>query len=190
MGDLSIMTKSLEERIALLEDEQAIRNRLHLYCRGVDRREPEILREIFWSDSQVEYGMFVGNGFDFADALCGWFDEGGVGNTSHLLGNVTIALDGDSALSEAYLHAHHRLTDANGKCYDSVFGCRYHDRFERRDGIWRISFRRLVFDWFRDFPDTGDWDIGAMGVSRANATIGSPQSDVWPELNEALRKIS
>jgi hypothetical protein len=181
------MTEALEARIALLEDEREIRNLLHLYCRGVDRREPELLRQVFWEDSQVEYGMYTGNGLDFANALCGWFDDGGVANTSHLLGNVTIALEGDRAFSEAYLHAHHRLTDAQGNYYDSVFGCRYHDLLERRAGVWRIAMRRLVFDWFRDFPDTGDWVTGSMGVNRGNATIGAPQADAWPELNAALR---
>jgi hypothetical protein len=183
------MTETIERRLALIEDERDIRNCLHLYCRGVDRRQPEILRELFWEDSKVEYGMFEGNGLDFANDLCGWFDAGGVHNTCHLLGNVIISLDGSQAFSEAYLHAHHRLTNASGEFYDSVFGCRYHDRFERRDGRWKIAFRRLVFDWFRDFPDTGDWEAGSMGVSRANATIGAPGGDVWPELNDMLRVI-
>jgi hypothetical protein len=180
------MTDTLEARIARIEDEREIRNCLHLYCRGVDRRQPEILRELFWEDSKVEYGMFEGNGLEFANVVSSWFEEGGVHNTSHLLGNVTIALDGDRAFSEAYLNAHHRLTNAEGDFYDSIFGCRYQDRFERRDGTWKIAFRRLVFDWFRDFQDTGDWDAGSMGVNRANATIGAPQSDVWPDLNEKM----
>jgi len=188
-GEFWNMINSLEARIGRIEDERDIRNCLHLYCRGVDRREPEILRQLFWEDSEVEYGMFAGNGLDFANALCGWFDDGGVHNTSHLLGNVTIALEGDHAFSEAYLHAHHRLTNAGGGYYDSIFGCRYQDRFERRGGTWKIAFRRLVFDWFRDFSDTGDWDVGSMGVNRENATIGGPHSDLWAEFNAALPGI-
>jgi hypothetical protein len=183
---MTTIDDELRQRIEALEAKDAIRSCLHLYCRGIDRRAPEIVRQVFWEDATVEYGMFAGTAVEFATSISSWFEAGGVGNTAHLLGNITIALDGSIAYTEAYLHAHHRLTNAKGTYYDSVFGGRYHDRFECRDGRWRIAFRRLVFDWFRDYPDTGDWDIGSMGVNRANATIGAPGLDVLPELNAAL----
>lgn len=183
---MNMIDGELRSRIEVLEAESAIRNCLHLYCRGIDRRVPEIVHQVFWDDATVEYGMFAGTALEFADSISGWFEAGGVGNTAHLIGNVTIALDGAIAYTEAYLHAHHRLTNADGVHHDSVFGGRYHDRFECRDGRWRIAFRRLVFDWFRDYPDTGDWDIGSMGVNRANATIGAPGTDNLPELNSVL----
>lgn len=173
-------------RLERLEAESAISAALHLYCRGIDRRDSAIVSNVFWPDAMVEYGMFTGSALEFANSIVGWFESGGVHNTSHLIGSVSISIDGELAFSEAYLHAHHRLTSADGKLYDSVIGGRYHDRFERRDGKWRIISRRLVFDWFREFPDTGDWDVGSMGVNRANATIGQPGLDPWPELNRAL----
>lgn len=176
----------LLQRIERLEAESAISAALHLYCRGIDRRDPAIVRSVFWPDATVEYGMFTGSATEFADSIAGWFEAGRVHNTSHLIGSVSISVEGEWAFSEAYLHAHHRLTNADGKLYDSVIGGRYHDRLQKRGGRWRITSRRLVFDWFREFADTGDWDVGSMGVNRANATIGQPGLDQWRELNEAL----
>jgi len=187
---MSMTDKALLLRLDRIESVEAIRARLHVYCRGVDRRDPDLIRAAFWPDAKVEYGMYTGNGHEFSNSICGTFAEGGVDNTAHLLGNVTIAVDGDTAHSEAYLHAHHRVRRPDGTYFDSIFGGRYHDRFERRNGIWRIIFRRLVFDWFRNFPDTGDWTVGEFGVSRATATIGGPGKDIWPELNAALASLT
>ncbi len=175
-------------RLAAMEAREAIRDRLHVYCRAIDRRDPSLLKQVYWPDAQVEYGMFKGAAYEFAELFTGWFEAGGVGNTAHLLANVTIALDGDTALCESYLHAHHRVRREDGGLFDSVFGGRYHDRFERRGGLWRMTFRRLVFDWFREYPDTGDWAVGSIGVTSANAVIGAPGEDIWPELIAALRR--
>ena len=42
-----------------------------------------------------------------------------------------------------------------GSDHDSVAGLRYVDRFERRDGEWRIAKRQIVIDWQRDDPVVG-----------------------------------
>lgn len=177
-------------RLDAVEARDAIRDRLHIYCRAIDRRDPSLLKQVYWPEAQVEYGMFKGSAYEFADLFSGWFEAGGVGNTAHLLANATIAVQGESALCESYLHAHHRVRREDGSLFDSVFGGRYHDCFERRHGVWRIGFRRLVFDWFREYPDTGDWTTGSLGVTSANAVIGAPGEDVWPELNAALRRTA
>jgi SnoaL-like domain len=181
----------MSETLDQLTARAAITQRLHLYCRGVDRRDPDLLTSSFWSDSKMEFGMFSGGGQEFAQSLCGWFEAGGVGLTSHMLGNVVIAVEGGIAFSECYLHAVHRLRRADGGEFDSAVGGRYQDRFERRDGVWRIAFRRLVFDWFREYPDTGDWTTGTMGVTAANAVLGAAGADKpWPEHEAALSRLA
>lgn len=181
------MSADLDRQIARAD----ITDRLHLYCRGVDRRDSALLRSIFWPDSKVEYGMFAGGGIEFSDALPGWFADGGVGVSTHMLGNILIALDGDVAFAESYLHASHRIRQETGVEFDAVFGGRYQDRFERRGGVWRIAFRRLVFDWFREYPDTGDWAVGSMGVNAANAVLGRIGADAgFGEHQAALARLS
>lgn len=180
----------LEERLRRIESVDAIRTRLHAYCRGIDRRQPDIVRASFWPEAEVEYGIFNGNGHAFADAICGSLAAGGCEATHHHLGNILIEVDGNAAISEAYLTAWHRLRRADGSAYDCVFGARYHDRLECREGVWRIAFRRLVYDWVRNYADTADWSVGALGVSSAVATIGDGKEDDWAELNVALRRMA
>jgi hypothetical protein len=176
------------ERLATIEAESAIRTRLTLYCRGIDRRDETILGTIFWPESQVEYGVFAGSGQEFATSICGWLTAGGVELTAHHLGNIAIAIDGAKATSESYLQAYHRVRRPNGSVFDSLIGGRYQDRLECRDGIWRIAFRRLVFDWFREFEGTGDWAIGSVGVTSEAATIGTAGPDCWADLNVAMQR--
>lgn len=185
-----VSNANLEQRLGAIESREAIRARLLAYCRGIDRRDTDLVLATFWPDSQVEYGIFNGGGEEFARSICGWLGDSGCDRTSHQLGNISIAVTGDSAISESYLTAYHRIRGEGGVLFDCIIGARYHDRFERREGMWRISFRRLVYDWFRTFPDSGSWDVGAMGVTSGIATIGAASLDVWPELNEAMRGVT
>lgn len=177
-------------RLAAIEADAAIRARLTLYCRGIDRRDEALLAEIFWPDSQVEYGVFAGSGQEFATSICGWLTAGGVELTAHLLGNITVSIEGATAIGESYLQAYHRIRRPDGTVFDSLIGGRYQDRFECRDGLWRIVFRRLVFDWFREFPGTGDWAEGSVGVTSAAAVIGTAGPDGWAEINAAMQRAA
>ena len=47
--------------------------------------------------------------------------------------------------------------DPNGIAEMEVGG-RYLDRFEKRDGEWRIARRRYVLDWSRNGASTAQWD--------------------------------
>jgi hypothetical protein len=89
-----------------------------------------------------------------------------VRETHHLMGNSVIELDGDTARVETYCIAHHRShpTPASNQAMigthnlspeqlnqemELVIGIRYLDVVERRDGVWKIKERSLVFDWSR-----------------------------------------
>lgn len=180
----------LEARLQHMEAIEAIRARLHAYCRGIDRRQPDIVKASFWPEAEVEYGIFNGKGHAFAELICQSLAAGGCEATHHQLGNILIEIDADTAVSEAYLTAWHRLRRADGSAHDCVFGARYHDRLECRDGVWRIAFRRLVYDWVRNYADTADWTAGALGVTSAVATIGEGREDDWAALNDALRRVA
>ena len=84
--------------------------------------------------------------------------------THHQLGPVSIELAGDVAFVETYFTSHHRFGEApppGGRAHeDRVAGGRYVDRFERRDGAWRIAERIGVMDFLRYDPpsDRGFWD--------------------------------
>ena len=45
----------------------------------------------------------------------------------------------------------------------SVVGGRYLDRFERRDGQWKIAHRLYVMDWNINGASTAEWQHGLFG---------------------------
>ncbi len=142
---------------------EAIRDVLTRYCRAADRRDRELMRSVYWPDAHDDHGaMFRGNAYDFVDlAMAGGRFE----ITQHLLGQSTIVLaaGGASAKVETYAFAYHRLPAGDLPAHDVMVGARLFDRFEHRDGEWRIAWRRLVMDWFKTFADADDVAAGVFG---------------------------
>jgi hypothetical protein len=185
--DMAQIARTLDE----MQSREIIRETLHRYARGIDRRDTDEVERTFWPDSRVNFGVYKGTGLEFSGMIVSWLREGGVETTDHLLGNVLIALEGDVAQSECYLHAYHRVRKADGGAADCFIGARYQDRFERRAGIWRIAERTLIYDWFREYPESGNFTTGClMGVSNSNAAIGEAGPDISAELSLALARLA
>jgi SnoaL-like domain len=172
--------------ISALIDKEAIRDVLLKYCHGMDRRDPDVLGTVFWPGAPLEYGMYQGSGSDFATFIIPWFDSTSMSTTAHLIANSLIVLDQEVAHAETYFQAFHRAPNESGVTRDVFVAGRYHDSFSRRSGEWRISRRKVNFDWFRDFGDTGDWSSGTYGVSNDTAYIGSTNEARWAEFRAML----
>ena len=52
----------------------------------------------------------------------------------------------DTARVESHVCARQRRIDDDGLVVVETFGGRYVDRFERRNGEWRIAYRTVVYD--------------------------------------------
>jgi SnoaL-like protein len=132
------------------------------YVRGIDRCDEEMLRSCFHPGSRHRHGSFDGLSADF----CGFALEvcRKVAATHHQLGPVSIELQGEVAFVETYFTSHHRFgaePPPGGQPHEDRFmGGRYVDRFERRDGAWKIADRRGINEWLRYEPasDRGFWD--------------------------------
>ena len=138
----------VQRQLERVLDEREIHRRLTDYCRGVDRCDAELIASAYHPDARDDHGGFVGLGVDFAryvvDRLGTAYDA-----TMHSIGNTTIDfVDDHTAHVETYVHAVHRRTRDAGPEIMS-FGGRYVDRFERRDGAWRIADRVVVHEWDR-----------------------------------------
>ncbi len=146
-----------DEALQALIDKQEIRDLLMRYCRGIDRCDKELLRSVYHPDATDDHGFFKGSVSEFLD----WIMADLVNKyrlTMHSISNILIELEGDVAYGETYLHAYHRIKKEEiDKEYDLVAGGRYIDRFERRNGVWKIASRRCVYDWFRRDPCTERW---------------------------------
>lgn len=126
-------------------DRAAIERVLFDYCSGIDRCDEELLRSVYHPGAYDDHGVFKGDAGDFVtfalDSLR-TMDRA----TQHLVSNIRIDLDGDTARVESYLVARHVRDSPEGRLL-LTFGGRYLDGFERRDGAWKIAHRLVVVDW-------------------------------------------
>ncbi|MFI2674015.1 nuclear transport factor 2 family protein [Streptomyces albidoflavus] len=129
------------DRLDILWSEREIRAVLQRYCRGLDRLDEELARSAYHNDAHDDRGVIRGNAHDFVKQIIPVLRDTYSG-TLHTLHGSTIELDGDTAGVETYCTAHH-IRDADGTRRVEQFAGRYVDRFERRDGVWKIA-RRLV----------------------------------------------
>jgi 3-phenylpropionate/cinnamic acid dioxygenase small subunit len=146
------------DRIEKLIAKSEIQDCLCRYARGVDRRDWPSVRACFHDDAVDHHGEFHGS----ADEFIAWVSDrhSAIPFAMHFLGNCLVEfLDEETAAVETYFVAIQRRersvnreSEFEGTDYE-VFG-RYVDRFERRDGTWRISSRRVVYDSTRTQPST------------------------------------
>jgi hypothetical protein len=155
------MRSGVEEAVApavqRLLDEAAIR-RVHLnYCRGIDRRDWELVRSCYHADAVDYHGPFEGG----VDAFIEWAVERmELVVSAHFVGNQIVDVDGDVAWHEAYNVVFlRRPAAADSPAVDVVINVRYLDRMERRDGCWRIADRLVVHDRERRDLVTGNGEI-------------------------------
>ena len=80
----------------------------------------------------------------------------------HMIGQVNIKVDGSQAVGEVYFQAFHKVVQ-DGEEKDLFISGRYVDRYERRDGAWKISFRSEVNDWSRTEADADLYLKGDSG---------------------------
>ncbi len=142
-------------------DRAAISDCLHLYTRGVDRCDGELLREVFWEDARIEGDLFAGDreGFIHYSTVEG---KGFFAQMTHMASNQVIRITGARAALEACFYGYH-AAPAGAAYGDLVIGGRYLDVFERRDDCWRILEKTIMFDWHRQYPDAPGSESGPMG---------------------------
>jgi SnoaL-like domain len=143
-----------------LEIRAAITDALHSYCRGIDRlHAPSIAAAFHPGAALIDYGPEPSTIEAFVDRALDSLGRKFIA-TQHRVTNISIEIDGNRALVEAYVLAHHvEQTDGGRKLH--TFNGRYIDRFEERGGSWKIASRTLRNDWSKvepiDTPMSGAW---------------------------------
>ena len=141
----------------------AIREVLARYARAIDRADNALLKSCYFEDAIEEHGSsFTGRAHDYVDAAIPKVRNMGV--MQHLLGNTHIELDGNRAYVETYIWTFLRV-ERDGRSWDTFTGGRLNDKFEYRNGEWKIAHRRTVFDWNLDTPANEGWCLGYMDPS-------------------------
>lgn len=157
----------MDSRVAALLDKQEIEEVVLRYCRGIDRRDFDLVRGCYHADAHDHHGSFSGT----VDEYLAWVDKltARYRWSMHLIANMLIDLEdsgsaGGSSQSteiaacETYGVSIHRSDDP--KPYMNLAtGFRYLDRFEKRDGVWRIAERTAVGEWSMKIPPEVWWEI-------------------------------
>lgn len=149
-----------DPEVQALVDKQAIRDCLARYSRGIDRMDPDFLKTVYHPDGSDNHGIFDGNAWEFAEFIAPFDKELGVEQQTHWLDNILIELVSETeARVETYHTAFAHCKTDDGMVY-ALVGGRYLDRFEKRDGHWKIADRVYCMDWNMNGPSTVNWSDG------------------------------
>lgn len=143
------MSPDLEAELHDLIARRDIEKVLQRYMRAQDRLLSDLHLSAFHEDAYVDCGLFKGSAKGFVDFAQGFLRE--MGGSQHLIGQATIEVDGPQATGEVYFIAWHLQHDTDGD-KDLIVAGRYVDRYEKRNGEWRIARREEVIDWARTDP--------------------------------------
>ena len=119
-------------------DKAELSELLAVLSSAVDRADRERIASCYTEDSFDDHGTFKGTGRGFADFVCG---PGPMSSMHHLLGQSIFDVDGDQAWGETFYVFH----GTAGAAAVTGHG-RYVDYFRRIDGVWKLSYRRVVPD--------------------------------------------
>ena len=136
---------TISSALQVLLDKQEIHEVIMRYCRAIDRCDEELLRSVYHADAWDDHGQFKGKASDFIPHCMKALREDFL-STMHAICNELVEVDGDRARSESYFIAYHRVMK-DGIEHELVLGGRYVDRFERRDGVWKIAHRVVAHEW-------------------------------------------
>jgi hypothetical protein len=179
------MNTDRELRIDELLAKQEIADAMARYARGIDRRDEELVRSAYHEDSVDEHGWgFTGPGWGLAAATrldgtgfpVDWL------TTTHFLGQSHVEVDGDEAASETYFISYTRVKDEQDTPWDVVIAGRYVDRWERREDGFKVSHRKVVYDWVRTDevrtmwpgpdPDVAKSEFGGAPIDVSSTIFG------------------
>lgn len=109
------------------------------FARAMDERDWDVLRELTTGDVTADMGTGPLEGVDaIIGVIRSYLDD--CGPTQHLLGNVLIDVEGDTARSRCYVSDMHLgQGDAAGKTFSTLGD--YHDQWRRENGLWRMNHR-------------------------------------------------
>ncbi len=146
------MALSLEQRIEMLETRLALQDLTSDYCLGFDKRDMGRFLAIWWPDAVWEigppFGDFVGHeGVVHAVEDILWPAWGA---STHYTTNLRIT-PASADVIEGICDVYCIGNSSEGQAQSVA--ATYHDRFERRDGVWKIARRKVTMQHFS--PLTG-----------------------------------
>jgi hypothetical protein len=153
------------------KDRDDIHHTMLGYLRGCDRAEWDLVRRAYHPDAEHDHGSYAGD----VEGLIDWIKvmQAPMRTVMHTLGNMNIELNGDVAVAESYLVAYMETTGEGGDREFFQVGSRSIDRWERRNGEWRIAKRLVPMVFSRRSPLEDEEPLveGSMLDSRTAADV-------------------
>jgi len=188
-----------------LADRIAIQETLYRYARGIDRRNWDFLASAFHPGAQIHQGDFKGSIEQMIENVKA--RHAAIEQSAHLMTNILIEFDGpadaapNGAVVETYFLAYLRNDALPAIMRTALIGGgapeagkidmrslgRYIDRFERRDGHWRIARRVCIAETLSGTavpegnPLSANWAMAsrnpddALWAMRAEFGLGKPE---------------
>jgi hypothetical protein len=157
-----------DRQLQELLDKQAIREAIMRFCRGVDRCDADLINSAFHSDAidpqHGGHGTYTGE--NMAEKLIAWVKKAEKAPI-HMVTSQLIEIDGDIAASEAYFFTSHIERVGEEDLVLQSIG-RYLDRFERRDGEWKIAHRTILSEIVNYFRSAGRPERSRTGLGRSD----------------------
>ncbi len=166
-------------------DEFQLRKLVHAYCRAVDRGDFAQLKKLYHHDAVDAHGEFsAGTADDFVNQLAAARPY--IRSMQHNITTVNFAISGRVAEGEIYTIAIHTLV-GSGRDLDVVVGGRYLDKYEKRDGVWKIIERTIVTDWAHvNDPSSADLSHPiTKGTLKGTLDANDPSYRFFSLLNDA-----
>ena len=146
--------EELEARLAALEDVDAIKRLKYVYWRCLDTRRWDELATCFTADATVEYGAGEYR-FQGPEAIIGFLRRA-LGESGHIGihhgHQPEIDLTGPATARGTWALDNYFFNVGQNRCVR--IGAFYHDRYEKRDGAWRIAHTGYTYvfheEWKRD----------------------------------------
>jgi len=160
--------QQLEQGLRDLLDKQEITDVILRYQRAIDRRDVELMHDCFWPGATMDYGnkpYFTGLASDFIEFSMGPNTTREDRPCLHAVLSSTIELHGDLAFVESpYIIMLDSTPNWEQGRLDYIVIGRYLDRFQRRDGVWKIRERAGVHDFSRISLPPSVVDMFAVGM--------------------------
>ena len=138
----------MDDQLQELLDKQEINEILQRYSRTMDWLDEAGQASCYWPDAHVDYGFFSGRADEFVPMVM--VHEQKAVKRWHLVAGEIIKINGNKAEVESYGIS----TGSSGNDDPSnMYGGRYLDEFEKRNGEWRISKRIYILDWKKSYTD-------------------------------------
>jgi ketosteroid isomerase-like protein len=151
-----------ETALARLVAKDEIRDLVLLYSRAIDRKDIDLLRDLYTEDATDSHGdSFDGSQKDYCDFIERSFPY--MNYSGHHACNYLIEVDVEAGTGcgEVYAIAYHLIPDGQGGQLEDLMAVRYIDNYRRcGDGRWRFAKRVVTYDMKIRRPLAGptvDW---------------------------------